>query len=217
MPVASRKTQPLPPSLHTTKFLLWPPPCNSHLCPSLNLKWFPPGLPDDLIQKGKDIKGVTEIVQNGKHFKLTITTGSRVIQNEFTLGEECELEAMNGEKIKVRGVPQATFCFYTLLSWNFLPQGFHCTIPFMDTLSLNSFLGWEVGRQGQLLRKKLLVKALPFSKDCLGCSDSRIWALPIWRLQSRSLSLRFSKAQEWASGGQWKTFKRALRSSLSSK
>ncbi|XP_023376281.1 fatty acid-binding protein, liver-like [Pteropus vampyrus] len=58
------------------------------------------GLPDDLIQKGKDIKGVTEIVQNGKHFKLTITTGSRVIQNEFTLGEECELEAMNGEKIK---------------------------------------------------------------------------------------------------------------------
>ncbi|ELK11287.1 fatty acid-binding protein, liver [Pteropus alecto] len=58
------------------------------------------GLPDDLIQKGKDIKGVTEIVQNGKHFKLTITTGSKVIQNEFTLGEECELEAMNGEKIK---------------------------------------------------------------------------------------------------------------------
>ncbi|XP_006875917.1 PREDICTED: fatty acid-binding protein, liver [Chrysochloris asiatica] len=58
------------------------------------------GLPDELIQKGKDIKGVSEIVQNGKHFKLTITTGSKVIHNEFTLGEECELENLTGEKIK---------------------------------------------------------------------------------------------------------------------
>ncbi|KAI5939801.1 fatty acid-binding protein, liver [Manis javanica] len=58
------------------------------------------GLSDDLIQKGKDIKGVSEIVQNGKHFKFTITTGSKVIQNEFTLGEECELESMTGEKVK---------------------------------------------------------------------------------------------------------------------
>ncbi|XP_012629799.1 fatty acid-binding protein, liver [Microcebus murinus] len=58
------------------------------------------GLPDDLIQKGKDIKGVSEIVQNGKHFKLTITTGSKVMHNEFTLGEECELETMTGEKVK---------------------------------------------------------------------------------------------------------------------
>ncbi|XP_054431518.1 fatty acid-binding protein, liver [Pteronotus mesoamericanus] len=58
------------------------------------------GLPDDLIQKGKDIKGVSEIVQNGNHFKVTITTGSKVIHNEFTLGEECELETMTGEKVK---------------------------------------------------------------------------------------------------------------------
>nr|XP_003420466.1 fatty acid-binding protein, liver [Loxodonta africana] len=58
------------------------------------------GLPDDLIQKGKDIKGVTEIVQNGKHFKFTITTGSKVIQNEFTLGEESELDSITGEKVK---------------------------------------------------------------------------------------------------------------------
>uniref|UniRef100_A0A8D1P474 Fatty acid-binding protein, liver n=1 Tax=Sus scrofa TaxID=9823 RepID=A0A8D1P474_PIG len=58
------------------------------------------GLPDELIQKGKDIKGTSEIVQNGKHFKLTITTGSKVVQNEFTLGEECEMETMTGEKVK---------------------------------------------------------------------------------------------------------------------
>lgn len=43
---------------------------------------------------------MTEIVQDGKHFKLTITTGSKVIKNEFTLGEECELETMTGEKVK---------------------------------------------------------------------------------------------------------------------
>uniref|UniRef100_A0A4X1W4P5 Uncharacterized protein n=1 Tax=Sus scrofa TaxID=9823 RepID=A0A4X1W4P5_PIG len=58
------------------------------------------GLPDELIQKGKDIKGTSEIVQNGKHFKLTITTGSKVVQNEFTLGEECEMETLTGEKVK---------------------------------------------------------------------------------------------------------------------
>uniref|UniRef100_A0A2K6BAD6 Fatty acid-binding protein, liver n=1 Tax=Macaca nemestrina TaxID=9545 RepID=A0A2K6BAD6_MACNE len=58
------------------------------------------GLPEELIQKGKDIKSVTEIVQNGKHFKFTITAGSKVIQNEFTVGEESELETMTGEKVK---------------------------------------------------------------------------------------------------------------------
>ncbi|XP_004642838.1 fatty acid-binding protein, liver [Octodon degus] len=58
------------------------------------------GLPEDLIQKGKDLKGVSEIVQNGNHFKLTITTGSKVMTNEFTLGEECEIETMTGEKVK---------------------------------------------------------------------------------------------------------------------
>ncbi|XP_015991809.1 fatty acid-binding protein, liver [Rousettus aegyptiacus] len=58
------------------------------------------GLPDNLIQERKDIKGVIEIVQNGKHFKMNIIAGSKVSQNEFTLGEECEMETLNGEKIK---------------------------------------------------------------------------------------------------------------------
>uniref|UniRef100_A0A8C6HI18 Fatty acid binding protein 1, liver n=1 Tax=Mus spicilegus TaxID=10103 RepID=A0A8C6HI18_MUSSI len=59
------------------------------------------GLPEDLIQKGKDIKGVSEIVHEGKKIKLTITYGPKVVRNEFTLGEECELETMTGEKVKV--------------------------------------------------------------------------------------------------------------------
>ncbi|KAM6179688.1 fatty acid-binding protein, liver-like [Erethizon dorsatum] len=58
------------------------------------------GLSEDLIQKGKDVKEVSEIVQNGKHFKFTITAGPRVMQNEFTLGEESEMETIAGEKIK---------------------------------------------------------------------------------------------------------------------
>ncbi|XP_007175370.1 fatty acid-binding protein, liver [Balaenoptera acutorostrata] len=58
------------------------------------------GVPDDLIQKGKDIKAVSEIVHNGNHFKFTIITDSKVIQNEFTLGEESELEFLTGEKFK---------------------------------------------------------------------------------------------------------------------
>ncbi|NXA06397.1 FABPL protein, partial [Sapayoa aenigma] len=58
------------------------------------------GLPDDQIQKGKDLKSITEIVQDGKKFKVTVTTGSKVMKNEFTIGEECDLELMTGEKAK---------------------------------------------------------------------------------------------------------------------
>ncbi|MCP6606114.1 lipocalin/fatty-acid binding family protein, partial [Klebsiella pneumoniae] len=58
------------------------------------------GMPDELIQKGKDAKGVSEIIHNGNHVKLIFTHGPKVIQNEFTFGEECELETMTGEKVK---------------------------------------------------------------------------------------------------------------------
>ncbi|KFQ79160.1 Fatty acid-binding protein, liver [Phaethon lepturus] len=58
------------------------------------------GLPDDQIQKGKDIKSISEIVQDGKKFKVTVTTGSKVLHNEFTIGEECEMEMLTGEKVK---------------------------------------------------------------------------------------------------------------------
>nr|DBA29420.1 TPA: hypothetical protein GDO54_009645 [Pyxicephalus adspersus] len=60
------------------------------------------GLPEELIQKGKDVKSVTEIVQNGNHFVVTVTTGPKVLQNEFNIGEETELETLTEEKIRVR-------------------------------------------------------------------------------------------------------------------
>ncbi|XP_058693328.1 fatty acid-binding protein, liver [Poecile atricapillus] len=59
------------------------------------------GLPEDQIQKGKDLKSISEIVQDGKKFTITVTTGSKVITNKFTIGEESEIELMTGEKVKV--------------------------------------------------------------------------------------------------------------------
>ncbi|XP_017557159.1 fatty acid binding protein 1-A, liver [Pygocentrus nattereri] len=56
------------------------------------------GLSDELIQKGKDLKSISDIDQNGDDFKVTVTTGSKVIVNCFTVGQECELETLTGEK-----------------------------------------------------------------------------------------------------------------------
>uniref|UniRef100_A0A8C3U105 Cytosolic fatty-acid binding proteins domain-containing protein n=2 Tax=Catharus ustulatus TaxID=91951 RepID=A0A8C3U105_CATUS len=63
------------------------------------------GLPEEEIQKGKDLKSISEIVQDGKKFKITITTGSKVVKNEFTIGEESEIQLLNGEKAKVSEQP----------------------------------------------------------------------------------------------------------------
>ncbi|NXD34916.1 FABPL protein, partial [Copsychus sechellarum] len=59
------------------------------------------GLPEEEIQKGKDLKSISEIEQDGKKFKVTVTTGSKVLKNEFTIGEESEIQLLNGEKAKV--------------------------------------------------------------------------------------------------------------------
>ncbi|XP_067469318.1 fatty acid-binding protein, liver-type-like [Thunnus thynnus] len=58
------------------------------------------GVPDELIQKGKDIKSISEIEENGDNFKVTVTTGTKVLVNKFTIGQEAELETVTGEKIK---------------------------------------------------------------------------------------------------------------------
>ncbi|XP_029295977.1 fatty acid-binding protein, liver-type-like [Cottoperca gobio] len=58
------------------------------------------GLPDELIQKGKDIKSISEIEETGDNFKVTVTTGSKVLVNTFTIGKEAELETVTGEKVK---------------------------------------------------------------------------------------------------------------------
>ncbi|CAL8249233.1 unnamed protein product [Merluccius merluccius] len=58
------------------------------------------GLPDELIQKGKDIKSISEIEETGDNFKVTVTTGSKVLVNTFTVGQEADLETVTGEKVK---------------------------------------------------------------------------------------------------------------------
>ncbi|XP_077334115.1 fatty acid-binding protein, liver-like [Lithobates pipiens] len=58
------------------------------------------GLPEELIQKGKDVKSVTEIKQTGNHFDITVTTGPKILHNVFTIGEETEVETLTAEKVK---------------------------------------------------------------------------------------------------------------------
>ncbi|XP_067842923.1 fatty acid-binding protein 1, liver-like [Heptranchias perlo] len=58
------------------------------------------GVPDDMIEKIKDLKSVTKIVQNGKDFIVAIQTGNQVLVNNFTLGHETHVETPAGEKVK---------------------------------------------------------------------------------------------------------------------
>uniref|UniRef100_A0A8C8JVV7 Cytosolic fatty-acid binding proteins domain-containing protein n=1 Tax=Oncorhynchus tshawytscha TaxID=74940 RepID=A0A8C8JVV7_ONCTS len=57
------------------------------------------GLPDELIQEGKDIKSISEIEETGDHFKVTVTMGTKILTNSFTIGQETELESPTGEKV----------------------------------------------------------------------------------------------------------------------
>ncbi|XP_052317765.1 fatty acid-binding protein, liver-type-like [Oncorhynchus keta] len=54
------------------------------------------GLPDELIQEGKDLKSISEIEETGDHFKVTVTTGTKILTNSFTIGQETELESPTG-------------------------------------------------------------------------------------------------------------------------
>ncbi|XP_060894700.1 fatty acid-binding protein, liver-type-like [Labrus mixtus] len=58
------------------------------------------GLPDELIQKGKNIKSISEIEETGDTFKVTVTIGTKVLVNSFTIGKEAEIETITGEKVK---------------------------------------------------------------------------------------------------------------------
>ncbi|XP_062901197.1 fatty acid-binding protein 1, liver-like [Mobula hypostoma] len=58
------------------------------------------GVPDDVIEKIKDLKSVTKIVQNGEDFIVAIETGNQVLVNNFTLGQETQVETPTGERVK---------------------------------------------------------------------------------------------------------------------
>lgn len=68
------------------------------------------GLPDEVIKQVKELKSLTEIEQKGNDFKITVTTGPKVMVNTFTIGKETEMDTITGEKIKVRAEPK--LCCY---------------------------------------------------------------------------------------------------------
>ncbi|KAF5908896.1 gastrotropin, partial [Clarias magur] len=59
------------------------------------------GIPDDVIEKGRDYKLVTEVVQNGNEFSWTQHYPAKhSITNKFIIGKECDMETIGGKKFK---------------------------------------------------------------------------------------------------------------------
>lgn len=60
------------------------------------------GLPDDVIQRGRDYKMVTEVTQSGNDFVWTQHYPSNhKVTNNFTIGKECDMQTIAGKKFKV--------------------------------------------------------------------------------------------------------------------
>lgn len=60
------------------------------------------GIPDDIIEKGRDYKLITEVTQDGDTFSWTqIYPTNAKVTNTFTVGKECDMETIGGKKFKV--------------------------------------------------------------------------------------------------------------------
>ncbi|XP_048344416.1 gastrotropin isoform X1 [Sphaerodactylus townsendi] len=58
-------------------------------------------LPADVIEKGRNYKIVTEVIQNGDEFTWSqIYPGGKSMSNCFVIGKESEMETMGGKKFK---------------------------------------------------------------------------------------------------------------------
>ncbi|XP_036403921.1 gastrotropin-like [Megalops cyprinoides] len=58
------------------------------------------GIPDDVIEKGRNFKTVTEVVQNGNEFTWSQIYPNKTMSNKFIIDQECEMETMSGKKFK---------------------------------------------------------------------------------------------------------------------
>ncbi|KAK9539416.1 hypothetical protein VZT92_004524 [Zoarces viviparus] len=59
------------------------------------------GIPDDIIEKGRDYKLVTEVTQDGNDFSWTqIYPTNASVTNKFTIDKECDMETIGGKKFK---------------------------------------------------------------------------------------------------------------------
>lgn len=69
-----------------------------------SLIFFIPGIPDDVIAKGRDYKMVTEITQDGNTFSWTqLYPANAKVANTFSVDKEADMETIGGKKFKVGG------------------------------------------------------------------------------------------------------------------
>ncbi|XP_036381648.1 gastrotropin-like [Megalops cyprinoides] len=58
------------------------------------------GIPDDVIEKGRNFKIITEVVQNGNEFTWSQIYPTTSMTNKFVIDKECDMETMAGKKFK---------------------------------------------------------------------------------------------------------------------
>ncbi|KAK2895708.1 gastrotropin-like [Channa argus] len=59
------------------------------------------GIPDDIIEKGRNYKLITEVTQDGNDFSWTqIYPKNAKVTNKFTIGKESDMETIGGKKFK---------------------------------------------------------------------------------------------------------------------
>uniref|UniRef100_A0A8C7JHK7 Tetratricopeptide repeat protein 1 n=1 Tax=Oncorhynchus kisutch TaxID=8019 RepID=A0A8C7JHK7_ONCKI len=59
------------------------------------------GIPDDIIEKGRDYKLITEVVQNGNEFSWSqLYPTNKSVTNKFVIDQECDMETIGGKKFK---------------------------------------------------------------------------------------------------------------------
>lgn len=56
-------------------------------------------------------------IETGDHFKVTVTTGTKILTNSFTIGQETELEAPTGEKVNVGGACHNPTMSFIHVAW----------------------------------------------------------------------------------------------------
>ncbi|XP_063786629.1 gastrotropin-like [Pseudophryne corroboree] len=58
------------------------------------------GIPDEQIEKGRNYKYTTEVVQNGDEFTWSEIYPGHTSTNKFVVGQESDLETTGGKKFK---------------------------------------------------------------------------------------------------------------------
>lgn len=68
------------------------------------------GIPDEIIEKGRDYKLITEVTQDGNDFSWTqIYPANASVTNKFTIDKECDMETIGGKKFKVQEAEDPEF------------------------------------------------------------------------------------------------------------